>query len=110
MPRARSACAISVARGAGVLAGSATSTADGTARDPVSAPLASSGTSSRVTPSEMPTPGIGGLPVAGQRVVAAAGADRAEVLVAGHPGLEDGAGVVVQAAGDAQVGLDGDAA
>ena len=52
---------------------------------------------------------VGDLAVAGQRVVPAARADRAERLVAGHPGLEHGAGVVVQPAGDAQVGLDRDA-
>ena len=50
--------------------------------------------------------GVGDLAVGGQRVVAAARADRAERLVAVHPGLEHRAGVVVQAAGDAQVGLD----
>ena len=46
--------------------------------------------------------------VAGERVVAAAGADRLQPLVAGHEDLEDRAGVVVEAAGDAQVGLDRD--
>ena len=40
----------------------------------------------------------------GQGVVAAARAHRAEVLVTGHEGLVDGAGVVVQSAGDLQIG------
>ena len=47
--------------------------------------------------------------VAGEGVVAAAAADGLQPLVAGHEDLDDGAGVVVEAAGDAQVGLDGDA-
>ncbi len=52
---------------------------------------------------------VGGTAVGRQRVVAPAGADRAEGLVAVQAGLEDGARVVVQAAGDRQVGLDADA-
>ena len=47
--------------------------------------------------------------VAGQGVVASAGAHGLEPFVAGHEDLEDGAGVVVEAAGDAQVDLDRDA-
>ena len=63
--------------------------------------------SSRETPSEMPTPGKVTSTVAGQRVVPAAGADRAERLVPDELGLVDRAGVVVEAAGDLQVGDDG---
>ncbi len=86
--------------------GSATSTAEGTDRDASSLLRANSGMSIRVTPERDADPGIARPAVAGQRVVAAAGADRADALEAGHPGLEDRPGVVVQAAGDPQVGLD----
>ena len=53
-----------------------------------------------------PHPRIGRLAVAGQGVVAAAGGDRAVALVADQLGLVDRAGVVVETAGDLQVGHD----
>ena len=71
-------------------------------------PRLSRGTRVRLTPKRDADPGVGRAAVAGQRVVPTAGADRAEPLVAVQPGLEDGAGVVVQTAGDAQVGDDPD--
>ena len=54
--------------------------------------------------------GVRRLPVAGEGVVAAAAADRLQVLVAGHEDLDHGAGVVVEAPRDAQVRLDRDVA
>src|ERR1700712_4916811 len=53
--------------------------------------------------------GVGGAAVGGECVVPPAGADRAERLIAREPGLEDGAGVVVEATGDLQLGDDVDA-
>ena len=47
---------------------------------------------------------VGALAVGGQRVVPAAGAHRAVVLLPDELGLVDGAGVVVEAAGDLEVG------
>src|SRR5262249_23638135 len=46
--------------------------------------------------------------VARERVVAPAARGRLEPLVTGHEDLEDGAGVVLEPAGDAEVGLDRD--
>ena len=52
--------------------------------------------------------GVRRTAVVGERVVAPASADRLEPLVALHVDLDDGAGVVVEAARDTQVGLDSD--
>ena len=73
-----------------------------------STPSASSGTRVRRDAEGDADAGVRRPAVAGERVVAAAAADRLQPLVAGHEDLDDGAGVVVEAAGDPQVGLDGD--
>ena len=67
-------------------------------------PRANSGPSSAGHAERDADAGVGRAAVAGQRVVAAARADRAERLEPGHPGLVDRARVVVQPARDAQVG------
>ena len=107
IPRARRAVATASESARSSSSATATSTAAGTGRVMASAPAPISAESSRVSPREIPTPGVGGAPVGGQRVVAAPRADRAQRLEAGQGGLVDGAGVVVQAAGDRAVGHHG---
>ena len=85
-------------------AASATSTQVGVERLADQARRPTSRPSSRETPIEMPTPGYVVRAVGGQGVVAPAGADRAVGLVPDQLGLVDGARVVVQPAGDPQVG------
>ena len=108
MPRRRRRLASSWAAGRASSSASATSTALETARLPASTPSLMSGTSVRETPKEIADAGVRRLAVAGQGVVAAAAGDGLQPLVAGHEDLEHGAGVVVEAAGDAQVRLDRD--
>ena len=73
-------------------------------RRPRRCPASRNWKNSRVRPIEMPTPGSFDLRVvAGEVVVAAARADRADLRVGVERGLVDDAGVVIQAARDRQV-------
>ena len=108
MPRARSGVGdgLRSARGASSSV-TATSTQVGTERLAVTRPRP---TSTRHEPGDAERDadaGVGGAAVAGEGVVPPAGADRAEGLVADELGLVDRAGVVVEAAGDLEVGHDG---
>ncbi len=108
MPRERSVAATAALAGRESSSIRATRTALGTERSAVSPPATSGHQKARDAERDADT-GIGVLAVAGELVVATARADRSELLVAGHAGLEHGAGVVVEAAGDAQIGDNVDA-
>ena len=87
---------------------SATSTALGTFGPGSRTPSANSGIERARDAEADADAGVRRPAVAREGVVPAAAADRLQPLVARHEDLEDGAGVVVEAAGDPQVGLDGD--
>ena len=84
---------------------SATSTTLGTLRSAASRPRAISGTSAAGDAEGDADAGVRRLAVGGERVVPPATADRLEELEADHVDLEDRAGVVVQAARQAEAGL-----